>query len=114
MPNSLLEAMAMGIPAVAFAIPPIREIEAGTGGVVMVPFLDTAAFSQEIMKLAASPDERERIAKIGKAQVMNRFSLRNNMAEVVRMLSLLINTRRFRDRRPNSGRLADVSRHDGI
>jgi glycosyltransferase involved in cell wall biosynthesis len=28
MPNSLLEAMAMGVPAIAFAIPPVVELEA--------------------------------------------------------------------------------------
>ena len=45
MPNSLLEAMAMGLPSVAFAIPPVHEIESGTGAVVLVPPFDPALFA---------------------------------------------------------------------
>jgi teichuronic acid biosynthesis glycosyltransferase TuaC len=93
MPNSLLEAMAIGLPSIAFAIPPIQEIEAGTGGLVMVPVLDTAGFSQAIVYLAASPHERARIAEKGRAQVMDRFMVRKNMAEAVRRLSQAINKR---------------------
>jgi len=91
MPNSLLEAMAVGLPAIAFAIPPVLEIEAGSGGIVMVPPLDSQQFSKEILRLAASPFERTRIGESGRVQVMERFSVRKNMGEAVRWLETLIN-----------------------
>ena len=55
MPNSLLEAMVMGLPAVAFAIPPVLEIEAGTRRThVLVPPLRLARLLAEaILRLAA-------------------------------------------------------------
>jgi glycosyltransferase involved in cell wall biosynthesis len=100
MPNSLLEAMAMGLPSIAFAIPPIREIEAGTGGLVTVPPMDVALFSEEIARLAASPEERARIGGRGRDQVMERFMVRKNMAEAVRRLMKVIQTRALQTRSP--------------
>jgi glycosyltransferase involved in cell wall biosynthesis len=93
MPNSLLEAMAMGLPAVAFAIPAALEIEAGTGSPVLVPPLDSALFAQAILHLAASPDERITIANRGRTQVLQRFMVRKNMAEAVRWLAQVVEKR---------------------
>jgi glycosyltransferase involved in cell wall biosynthesis len=98
MPNSLLEAMVMKVPAVAFAIQPILEIESGTGGIVIVPQLDSEQFSKEILRLAASSDERARIGEIGRAQVMERFTVRKNMAEAVERLKEVIQMRAVRAR----------------
>jgi teichuronic acid biosynthesis glycosyltransferase TuaC len=87
MPNSLLEAMAMGTPSIAFAIPAIVELEAGTGGLVLVPPLDCQRFGDAILRLAASTDERRRIAKRGKMRVMQRFMVCANMREAVHRLA---------------------------
>lgn len=87
MPNSLLEAMSMGIPAIAFAISPVKEIEAGTGGLVLVPPLDSERFAEEIVRLAADPGERARIGEIGRAQVFERFLIRRSMAAALARLS---------------------------
>jgi glycosyltransferase involved in cell wall biosynthesis len=94
MPNSLLEAMAVGLPAVAFAIPAVREIEAGTEALVTVPPFDPVVFAEAILRLAASPHERARIGGKGRAQIMERFMIRNSMADLVRRLSELIQKRR--------------------
>jgi glycosyltransferase involved in cell wall biosynthesis len=94
LPNSLLEAMAVGLPAVAFAIPPIQEIEAGTGALVTIPALDTKLFSEAIVRLAVSPDERACIGEKGRAQVMERFMVRRSMGEALRRLSQLVEKRR--------------------
>lgn len=80
MPNSLLEAMSMGVPAIAFAIPPVQEIEAGTGGLVLIPPLSLERFAEAIVGLASDPQERHRIGAIGRALVAERFSVRRNMA----------------------------------
>jgi teichuronic acid biosynthesis glycosyltransferase TuaC len=93
MPNSLLEAMAMGVPAVAFAIPAVQELEAGTGGLVLVPPFDSKLFGEAILRLAACPDERARIGESGKALVMDRFLVRKSMAEALRRLKLLVTER---------------------
>jgi glycosyltransferase involved in cell wall biosynthesis len=90
MPNSLLEAMAMGLPSIAFSIPSVREIEAATGGVVLVPAFDPVSFSQAILQLAASPQERARIGETGRAQVMERFMIRKNMSEALQRLSAVV------------------------
>jgi len=87
MPNSLLEAMVMGVPSVAFAIPPVLEIEAGTRGLALVPPFDSGQFAEEILTLAARPDERSRIGKIGRQRVMEGFIVKNNMAEAIRRLT---------------------------
>jgi teichuronic acid biosynthesis glycosyltransferase TuaC len=80
MPNSLLEAMAMEIPSIAFAIPPVNEIDAGTGALVLVPPLDTARFADEIVRLASDRSTRVLIGQAGEAQVRKRFDVTRNMA----------------------------------
>jgi glycosyltransferase involved in cell wall biosynthesis len=99
MPNSVLEAMVMGVPSIAFAIPAIREIEAGTLGLVAVPVSDTKSFSEAIIELAASPRKRTQIAEQGKAQVVHRFMVRKNMAAAVRTLSQIIQKRHIATRK---------------
>jgi glycosyltransferase involved in cell wall biosynthesis len=94
MPNSLLEAMAVGLPAVAFAIPAVRVIEAGTEGLVVIPPFDAVLFAEAIVRLAASPNDRARIGEKGRVQVMERFMVRNSMAEALRRLSELVQRRR--------------------
>jgi glycosyltransferase involved in cell wall biosynthesis len=93
MPNSLLEAMVMGLPSVAFAIPPVREIEAGTGALNLVPPFDSPRLAEEILGLAASREERARIGERGKQQVLERFMVRSNMVEAVRRLTQIVETR---------------------
>jgi len=80
MPNSLLEAMAMGVPAVAFAIPPVREIDGGEGAVRLVEPLDERGLADAIQALAAAPEERERLARVGRARVLHGFMVRRNVA----------------------------------
>lgn len=89
MPNSLLEAMAMGVPAVAFAIPPVSEIEAGTGAPVLVPPFDVGRFSEAIRHLATLPDRRVRVGVQGGNRVLNHFMVQKNMAIALDRLSVL-------------------------
>jgi glycosyltransferase involved in cell wall biosynthesis len=87
MPNSLLEAMAVGVPAIAFAIPPVLEIDNGMGALIAVPPLDTALLAKAILHLSASPSERIRIGEIGRRTVLNRFMIKKNMATALRRLA---------------------------
>jgi teichuronic acid biosynthesis glycosyltransferase TuaC len=93
MPNSLLEAMALGVPAVSFAIPPVLEIETRTGCVVAVPLFDTVSFANAILRLSSSPEERARIGERGRLRVEERFMAHKNMAEAVENLGKLIHKR---------------------
>ncbi len=103
MPNSLLEAMAMGLPTVAFAIPPVLEIEGGTGGLVTVAPFDSLQLSEAILRLAGSPDARARIGARGRQLVTERFMVRKNMAEAVRQIARVLASRKSTDgRRLNS------------
>jgi teichuronic acid biosynthesis glycosyltransferase TuaC len=86
MPNSLLEAMAMGLPAIAFGIPAIRELEMATGAPVVVPPFDCGRFAEAILRLASSSDERARIGNVGKELVLDRFMVFKNMAEALRLV----------------------------
>jgi teichuronic acid biosynthesis glycosyltransferase TuaC len=89
MPNSLLEAMAMGVPSVAFAIPPVLELEGGTGALVAVPPFDSALFSQSLLHLADSPSNRSDLEKKGKARVTERYMMKKNMGSALdRLLPL--------------------------
>jgi glycosyltransferase involved in cell wall biosynthesis len=94
MPNSLLEAMAVGLPSVAFEIPPVLEIEAKTGALIPVPPLNSALFARALSRLASSADERVRIGGIAKAQVMERFMVRNNMAKALQCIAEVVNSRK--------------------
>jgi glycosyltransferase involved in cell wall biosynthesis len=96
MPNSLLEAMAMGIPAVAFAIPPVVEIAAGTEGVWLVPPQDVASLAEALVHLAAVPDERARRGAIGKNQVLERFMVHKNIAIALDRLTEVVRRRETR------------------
>lgn len=89
MPNSVLEAMAMEVPVVAFGIPPVLEIESGKGCLLVVPPLDVLKLADAFVQLAASPQDRTRIGREGKAQMMERFMLMKNMALAVERLSSL-------------------------
>jgi glycosyltransferase involved in cell wall biosynthesis len=89
MPNSLLEAMAMGVPAIAFAIPPVLEIEAGTGAICLVPPFDSSSFSQGLLRLAALPADRTWLGETGRIQVVRRFMAERNMAVAVERLAFI-------------------------
>lgn len=87
MPNSLLEAMGMGVPAIAFGIPPILEIDGGNGNLIVVPPFQVSKLSEAILKLAYSPEERKAIGTKGREAVRTRFSIRKNMSEALQVLS---------------------------
>ena len=90
MPNALLEAMAMGVPAIAFAIPPVQEIEAGSNALAVVPPFDTARFADELIRLATSQVERTVLGETGKAQIFERFILRKNIAKAFVQIEKMI------------------------
>ena len=90
MPNSLLEAMAMGLPALAFGIPPIVEIDGGTGCLIIIPPFSSVQLSEAILRLVTFRDDRARLGERGKREVMERFMVQKNMAEAARRIAQLV------------------------
>jgi glycosyltransferase involved in cell wall biosynthesis len=74
MPLALLEAQALGVPAVAFDCPtgPSEILGADTG--VLVPAFDTAALAQALIRLLADRALRERMAHAAIARSRRLFS----------------------------------------
>jgi len=95
MPNSLLEAMAMGVPAIAFAIPPVLEIDAGTGALLTVPPLASAPFAEAILVLASSSEARTRLGQKGRSRVLDRFIVKKNMAAALEQLTRIVQNHRL-------------------
>jgi len=86
MPNSLLEAMAAGLPALAYAIPPVLEIDHRLGALKLVPPQDVGELARALVELADSPELRRRFGAQGQARVMSRYRMQASMAEAVRRL----------------------------
>lgn len=93
MPNSLLEAMAVGLPAVAAAIPPVREVEAGTGALVLVEPGNQDRFAREVLRLMQSSPLRAEIGEKAKREVGRRFLMKKNLQEALDRIVSLIHER---------------------
>ncbi|HEX6705420.1 MAG TPA: glycosyltransferase family 4 protein [Albitalea sp.] len=76
MPLALLEAQALGVPAVAFDCPtgPAEIVTPDTG--VLVPPEDVAALARALIELLSDPARRERMAHAAIARSRERFSPR--------------------------------------
>lgn len=68
MGTAVVEAMALGVPTIAFALGGLGEIiEPGRNG-ALVPAGDTAAFAREVARLVGDPDARGTLAANGPAR----------------------------------------------
>jgi glycosyltransferase involved in cell wall biosynthesis len=89
MPNALLEAMAAGLPAVAFAIPAVKEIDGGEECLLTIPPLDCEAFAHAILRLAGSPQRRRELASKGSRAVRARFNIEVNVERALAVVRAL-------------------------
>jgi glycosyltransferase involved in cell wall biosynthesis len=90
MPNSLLEAMAAGVAGVAYAIPPVLELDGGREALALARPRDVADFSRALKELIRSPTERARLAERGRQRVMQDYLAERTLAEAVRRIALCI------------------------
>ncbi len=65
MPNALMEAMAMGIAAVAFDVGGVSEVVQNERTGLLAPPEDVAAFANAVIRLISNSAERQRIARAG-------------------------------------------------
>jgi teichuronic acid biosynthesis glycosyltransferase TuaC len=89
MPNSLLEAMAAGLPALAYAIPPVLEIDNHLGALMCVPPRDVRGLAQALGALARSAELRQQLGDCGRKRVFDHYQTRSSMAEAARRLNTL-------------------------
>jgi len=90
MPNALLEAMIMGVPSVAYAIPPVIELEGDSGGVLLVPTGNTEKLAEAILNVSVRPEERTRLGEKGKARANANFMVKKNMMDALQRLEGLV------------------------
>jgi glycosyltransferase involved in cell wall biosynthesis len=72
---------------VAYAIPPILELDNGLGALEIVPLRDVAALASALIELARSPERRSQIGEKGRARVLRHYQARDSMAEAARRLN---------------------------
>jgi len=81
LPNTLLEAMALGLPVVASGVDGVPEVvENGKTG-ILVPPAAPAALAKALKDLADDPGRREALGAAAHAAVMEKFTLRRMMDE---------------------------------
>jgi glycosyltransferase involved in cell wall biosynthesis len=86
-PVSLMEALAMGLPAVATAISGVPElIEDGQTG-LLVPARDGQALATAISKLYGAPELGQQLGARGKVKVMEEFNLRISATHLYRLFT---------------------------
>ena len=71
--GAVLEAMAMGVPVVSFAVPAVEEALATTG--VLVPVGDAPALARAISQVLDDPLRRERLAHEARERFDRKFTI---------------------------------------
>jgi glycosyltransferase involved in cell wall biosynthesis len=90
MPNSLLEAMVMGVPAVAFAIPPVIDIAGEEDALVLIPPFQTVHFAEALVTLATSPSQQSHLRRLGPKRVNEEFLTQKNMKKMLNHFESII------------------------
>jgi glycosyltransferase involved in cell wall biosynthesis len=75
MPGAVLEAMALGVPVVAFDIPTVAEVVEPDRSGLLVPAGDPAALAAAIERVLADPDLAGRLGRRGREVFAVRFTL---------------------------------------
>ena len=83
--NSLLEAMAAGLPCVVTDVGGVRDVITGSDEGEIVPPDDLDAFVDAIVALLGDPSRRARMSRAARARIEHRFELRRTADELTTM-----------------------------
>ena len=94
LPMVILEAMALGLPAVATAVGGIPEcIVPGQTG-LLVPPANPEVLAAAVVGLLADPAQRRRLGEAGRRQVQESFSLESQTTRIEAALQTILSRRR--------------------
>lgn len=85
-PNSLMEGMAMGLPAVSTTLSGIPELIEHEQSGLLVPPNDAVALADALARLIEEPALRRRLGQAGRAKVTAEYALAKNTAQLVELL----------------------------
>ena len=83
LPGAVLEAMALGLPIVAFDIPPVREVVAVNENALLVETGSTVQFTAAIQTLLADRALADRFSQCSRAIFLERYTLEKSAAQMV-------------------------------
>lgn len=89
-PTSILEAMAHGLPAIAFALDGIPELIEHDADGILIPVGDYPRMAATIERLLLDPDGAARLAMRGREKVLAQFRIGNSAAAHVKAFSELL------------------------
>ncbi|MGC9318099.1 MAG: glycosyltransferase [Armatimonadota bacterium] len=94
LPNVLLEALALGVPAVSTRVSAIPElIKHGETGLLARPG-DPKDLAEQIERMLFDEELRARVTEQGRLEVVTRFDIRENVAKLVDLFSAVMTRRR--------------------
>lgn len=93
MSNSIMEAMAVGLPVVASDIPPNRELVVDGQTGYLVPVGDRAAFARTALSLIERPDMAAQLGNAGRSRMQTDFSIGQMVAGYENLYQAAIQSR---------------------
>jgi len=78
--NTILEAMASGLPVIATAVGGNTDLVQQPETGVIVPAADAGAMAREIVKLANDPESASKMGQLGRQRVLDQFSMKAMVA----------------------------------
>lgn len=88
-----IEAIAIGVPVVATAIPGLSEVLEHEKTALLVPPCDPAALADAILRMIGDAGSRERFVRNGRAVALEKFSWQNNLAALENVLRAAVEDR---------------------
>ena len=84
---SLIEAMGAGCKIVASDTAPVREVIDASNG-ILVPFLDSGAVSEAIVKVLSEPENYSEMSKAARTTILDRYDQKICIPEVMQLMGV--------------------------
>lgn len=84
-PNVIAEAMAMGLPVIAFNVPHIPELIENDKNGFLIPDKDPDRLAQVIEKLLSDAELRYRVGRSARERIINDFDVKKNVQSIAKL-----------------------------